>query len=141
MKPYYKIATASFPSDKEYLDCLLQVSNFHMTRGGPYRKIAIGSPEAISKRQTRLFAIDLLLFGILGIIGIYHIVFYLLRRNDQSPLFFGACCLSWAIGIPFGAVSGRFITLVFPEFPWYWLCRMELLTWFPTVPLMLMFYA
>ena len=140
-KPYYRITTTSFPADGEYLDCLLQVSNFHMARGGPYRKIAIGDPDAVNKRQTGLFAIDLLLFGILGIIGVYHIVFYLLRRKDPSPLFFGACCLSWAIGIPFGAVGGRFITLIFPEVRWYWLSRMELLTWFPTVPLMLMFFA
>lgn len=140
-KPNFRIITASFPVAGQYLDCLLQVSNFQMARGGPYRKIALGSPDAIGHRQTRLFGIDLLLFGILGIIGIYHIVFYLLRRNDPSPLYFGACCLTWAIGIPFGAVGGRFITLIYPDVSWYWLCRMELLTWFPTVPLMLLFFA
>ncbi|RQW85898.1 MAG: response regulator [Geobacter sp.] len=140
-KPYFRITTASFPVGGQYLDCLLQVSNFQLARGGPYRKIALGSPDVIGQRQATLFAIDLLLFGILGIIGIYHISFYLLRRNDPSPLYFGACCLTWAIGIPFGAVGGRFITLFFPEVHWYWLGRMELLTWFPTVPLMLLFFT
>ncbi len=112
-----------------------------MARGGPYRKISLGDAETIAVSQSRLLAVDLLLFGILGIIGIYHIVFYLLRRNDRAPLYFGACCLSWALGIPFGAVGGRFATLLIPDMPWYLLSRMELLSWFPTVPLMLLFFA
>jgi two-component system, sensor histidine kinase ChiS len=140
MKPYKKIVTAYLPDVPEYLDCILQVSNFYMHDGGPYRKIAIGPPDAINKRQAWLFATDLLLFGILGIIGVYHLVFYILRRKDASLLYFGFFCLCWSIGIPFGATSGKFITMLFPGFPWYWQCRMELLTWFPVVPLVMMFF-
>jgi two-component system sensor histidine kinase ChiS len=141
MKPYYRISTASLSSGVEHVEFVLQVSNFHMSKGGAYRRIALGTLDTIDKRRNSLFAMDLLLFGMLGVIGIYHLVFYLLRRKDPSLMYFGFFCLFWCVGIPFGAVGGRFITLIFPNVPWYWLCRMELLSWFPIVPLFLMFFA
>ncbi|RPI74882.1 MAG: hypothetical protein EHM45_16800, partial [Desulfobacteraceae bacterium] len=141
MQPYYKISLAAFRPNFCDLECVLQVSNFHIAKGGPYRNLTLGSPEAVQKRQVTLYSMDLLLFGILFIIGLYHIVFYLLRRKDPSPLYFGGVCLSWALGIPFGAAGGKWITLIFPETPWYLLGRMDLLSWFPTPPLMLLFFA
>ncbi len=140
-KPYQKITTAVVPAHTEYLDCVLQVSNFHLSNGGPYRRIALGTADAIARRQNLLFAVDLLLCGILGFIGVYHLVFYLLRKRDPSLLDFGFTCFCWSAGIPFGAMGGRFIMLIFPGTPWYWMARMELLTWFPIVPLWLMFFA
>jgi two-component system, sensor histidine kinase ChiS len=139
-QPYKKISIAYLPDKSEYLDCVLQVSNFNMAKGGPYRKIAIGTQDAINKRQAWLFATDLLLFGVLGIIGVYHLVFYILRRKAPSLLYFGFFCLCWSMGIPFGATGGKFITMLFPDFSWYWQCRMEFLTWFPVVPLVMMFF-
>jgi two-component system, sensor histidine kinase ChiS len=139
-QPYKKISTAYLPDVTGNLDFVLQVSNFDMSKGGPYRKIAIGTPDGINKRQAWLFATDIFLFGILGIIGVYHLIFYLLRRKDPSLLYFGFFCLFWSVGIPFGATGGKFVTILFPEFPWYWQCRMELLTWFPVVPLVMMFF-
>jgi two-component system, sensor histidine kinase ChiS len=141
MRPYRKISTAVLPAGAEYLDCVLHVSNFHLSNGGPYRQIALGASEAIDKRQNLLFAVDLLLCGILGFIGIYHLVFSLLRKRDPSLMYFGFFCLCWSVGIPFGGTGGRFITLIFPGIPWYLMARMELLTWFPIVPLFLMFFA
>ncbi|MEZ4599048.1 MAG: 7TM diverse intracellular signaling domain-containing protein [Syntrophotaleaceae bacterium] len=140
-KPSYRIGTAALPAAGEVLDFVLQVSNFHLAKGGPYRPIVLGTAADIEKRQHLLFAADLLLFSMLVVIGIYHLVFYLLRREDPSLLYFGLFCLCWSAGIPFGSLGGRFMTLVFPDFPWYWQCRMELLTWFPTVPLFLMFFG
>jgi two-component system, sensor histidine kinase ChiS len=141
MKPYYRISTASLPSGIEHVEFVLQVSNFYMSKGGPYRRIALGASDTIDKRRNGLFAMDLLLFGMLGVIGVYHLVFYFLRRKDPSLMYFGLFCLFWCAGIPFGAVGGRFITMIFLDIPWYWLCRMELLSWFPIVPLFLMFFA
>jgi two-component system sensor histidine kinase ChiS len=139
--PNYRIRTAALPAGAEVLDCLLQVSNFHLLKGGPYRKIALGARAAIEHLHMRRFAIDLLLFGVLGIIGLYHIVFFLLRPKDPSPLYFGGFCLAWCVSTAFGATGGRFITLLFPELPWYWLCRTDLLGWFLSVPLAFMFFA
>jgi len=141
MKPYKKISLADLPVASEYLDCVLVVSNFHMADGGPYRKIALGDSETVRRRHMGLFSLDLLLFGTLAIIACYHIILYLLRKKETSSIYFGFFCLSWCIGIPFGAAGGKFITLLFPSFPWYWVSRMELLTWFPSVPLFLMFFA
>jgi len=139
--PYYRIHTAALPEGAAALDVLLQVANFHLLRGGPYRKIALGSRAAIESLHTRRFAVDLLLFGVLGIVGLYHVVFFLLRPKDRSPLYFGGFCLAWCASTAFGATGGRFVTLLFPATPWYWLCRADLLGWFASVPLACMFFA
>ncbi|MFZ7127525.1 MAG: ATP-binding protein [Desulfobacterales bacterium] len=139
--PDYQVRTASLPTHAGTLDCLLQVANFHATRGGPYRKIALGSRTAIDELHVRRFAIDVLLFSVLGIIGLYHLVFFLLRPNDRSPLYFGGFCLCWCLSTAFGGTGGRFITLIFPDLPWYWLCRTDILGWFASVPLATMFFA
>jgi len=139
-RPYFRISRAAIPEGAEDLECVLLVSNFDLAHGGPCSKIAIGTEAAINKRHEALFALDLMLFAILGIMGIYHLVFYLLRRRERSFLYFGFFCLSWAAGIPFGATSGRFITLLIPDFPWFLLYRMADLTWIPIVPLGIMFF-
>ncbi len=140
-RPYKKILTATLLTEEQSLDCILQVSNYHMSQGGPYRRIALGSKQEILQRQNNLFLIDFALFIFLAAFGVYHLVFYLLRRRDPSLAYFGLFCLCWCAGIPFGAAGGRFITLIMPDTPWYLMSRMELLTWFPTVPLFLMFFA
>jgi len=140
MKPYYRESTASLPIDGQDLDLVLQVSNFHSLQGGPYRSLILGSAADIDQQQTNLFAVDLLLFGVLGIIGLYHVVYFALRRKDLSPLYFGCYCLSWCISTPFGASGGRFITLLLPGISWYWLSRTDVLGWFASVPLAVMFF-
>jgi two-component system sensor histidine kinase ChiS len=137
--PYYRISTASLPAGADHLECVLQVSNFHLLSGGPCRGIALGSVEAIGLRHFRLLAVDLLLFGILVIMGIYHLIFFFLRRREPSPFYFGWFCLSWGIAAAFGATSGRFVTLFLPNIPWYWLSRTDLFCWIVGVPLGLLF--
>ncbi len=140
-KPYKKILTATLPAGEKSIDCILQVSNYNMFQGGPYRSIALGTEQQILRRQNNLYLIDFALFIFLAAFGVYHLVFYLLRRRDTSLAYFGLFCLCWCAGIPFGAAGGRFVTLIIPDTPWYLMSRMELLTWFPSVPLFLMFFA
>ncbi len=141
VRPYYRESTAPLPIGAQYLDLVLQVSNFHSMRGGPYRSITLGDAAGINQAQANLFAIDLLLFGVLAIVALYHIVYFLLRRSDLSPLYFGCYCLSWCISTAFGALGGKFITLLLPGIPWYWLSRTDILGWFLSVPLAVMFFA
>ena len=138
--PYYRIGTAALPGGAPGLDCVLQVSNFHSGQGGPYRKIALGTPAAIERLHVHRLAIDLLLFGALGVIGLLHLVFFVLRPRDRSPLYFAGFCLCWSVGTAFGGTGGRFATLLFPEIFWYWLCRTDILLWFLSVPLLIMFF-
>lgn len=140
-QPFYRIATAALPTNLEVLDCILQVSNFHALDGGPHRTITLGSVAAIEHLHSQRFAIDLLLAGILGAVAVSHLLFFLLRRKDPAPLYFGGYCASWAIATAFGATGGRFVTLLWPECPWYLLARGDIICWFLSVPLAVMFFT
>ena len=121
------------------IDLVLQVSNFHLHRGGPYRSISLGIEPQIRIKQQLLWAVDLITLAILVAIGLHHVVFYLLRRKEPAPLYFGLFCVLWGIHIPFWGAGGKFITVLFPHFNWGIAHKLDLLTWYPTVPLILMF--
>jgi|GEM_PF-1777444 sensor histidine kinase YesM len=139
--PQYLVKIAGINRSRQTLEVILQVSNFHRNVGGPYRPISLGSESHIRKDQTLLWAIDLVTFGILIIIGLHHVFFYVLRRKKNTPLYFGCICLLWGLHIPFWGTGGKFITVLFPQFPWEIAHKMDLLTWYGTVPLTLMFIS
>ena len=139
--PQYLVKISDLGRALQRLDVVLQVSNFHRNVGGPYRPVSLGAESQIRERQTLLWAIDLVAFGILVIIGLHHVFFYTLRSRDPAPLYFGCVCLLWGFHIPFWGTGGKFITVLFPQFPWEIAHKMDLLTWYGAVPLTLMFIS
>jgi sensor histidine kinase YesM len=139
--PQYLVKIAALDPVPECLDLILQISNFHLHRGGPYRSISLGIESQVRKKQMLLWGIDLLTFAILVIVGLHHVVFYLLRHKELASLYFGLFCLLWGLHIPFWGAGGKFITVLFPHFNWEIAHKLDLLTWYATVPLLLMFIA
>ena len=128
------------PADKN-LQLILQVSNYHLNSGGPNRRIWLGHEQKLRRGQMGFWTIDLLLFGCLVIIGLYHVVFYALRRKHPSPLYFGLSCLLWGIRIPFVGTGGKFVTVLFPAFPWEIALKIDLIAWYLAIPLIMMFIS
>ena len=139
--PHYLVRIAAVDQKTESLDLILQISDFHLHNGGPYRPISLGVESKVRKRQLLLWAVDLLSCGILIIVGFHHLIFYLLRRRELTHLHFGLFCLLWGIHVPFWGTGGKFITVLFPHFNWTIAHKLDLLTWYPTVPLLVMFMA
>jgi class 3 adenylate cyclase len=97
-------------------EILIQVSNYRERRGGIDRRIYIGTAKAVSDGYSRSLAIDLLVFGTLLTMGIYHLFLFWNRRKDRSPLWFGLFCL---------IISGRtllygerLLYMLLPTTPW-----------------------
>ena len=139
--PQYLVKIAVLEQVPENLDLVLQVANFHLHRGGPYRPVSLGIESMIRKKQLLLWGVDLLTFSTLLILGLHHLVFFLLRRRSRASLYFGILCLLWGWHVPFWGAGGKFITVLFPHFNWEISHKLDLLCWCPTVPLMLMFIA
>ena len=67
---------------------LVHLANYHHPRGGiSSAPVLIVSNETVMKAQTNRFFSHLLL-GFLLIAGLYHLVLFLLRRDDQAALYF-----------------------------------------------------
>lgn len=139
--PQYMVAVADFDHESEILEFILQVSNFSLNSGGPYRSISLGHETQVRRHQTLLLSIDMFLFGLLMIVGLYHVVFYMLQKRNTSFLYFGCICLLMAARIPVWRTGCKFITILFPHFPWEIAHKMSLLGWYLVIPLALMFFA
>ncbi|MCE9502019.1 MAG: hypothetical protein K8R21_16175, partial [Leptospira sp.] len=83
-----------FSGELDEFQLIVQVSKFSHYEGGLWSEIILGNEEQISGIRDRLLITDLLLFGILGALGLYHFVIFSLRRKDLTALYFGLFCLS-----------------------------------------------
>ena len=92
---------ASVRTDGQPLQLILQISNYHFHRGGVPVSILLGEPGALELAHMRAWGSGLFFAGSLLIMGLYHLVLYVWRKTDTSPLYFGLYCLLW---------MGNFIT-------------------------------
>lgn len=84
------------------LRIVAHVSNFELRRGGLMRSIGIGSQQRIHEQRELGLARDLFVLGSLTVMGLVPLLFFFSRRGDRSPLFFGLCCLSFALYVGLG---------------------------------------
>jgi two-component system, sensor histidine kinase ChiS len=137
MSPQYLLQASAFKPENSTLEFILQVSNFNHRKGGVWNPILLGNEAQIRKRQDMQWSFDLLLFGSLIMIGLFHLVFYLVRSKDPSPLYFSICC--FLLGLRCILTGSRFLTYLWPQLPWELLYKIELLTVTVTFPMMLAF--
>jgi len=97
--PKYYPQIFDLKQQKGELELILQVSNFNHRRGGVWQPFALGNSDKIHLVRDRQIISDMVLFGGLLIIGIYHLMFYALRRQDKSPLYFSLFCILAALRI------------------------------------------
>ena len=78
---------------------VLQLSSHTTEPGGPGSPIWIGTPEDIERRIVARDLLDFGMFGALLLIGLYHLIEWLLRREDRAALWFGIFCVIIAVRI------------------------------------------
>jgi hypothetical protein len=116
-----EIANAQF-------DILFHVSNFHHRRGGAWEAAKFGEERALRTLYMRNVSIDLVLFGAIFIMALYHIGLTLFRKRDRSPLYFGIFSLFIAMRLL--TTGERYFVHLFPETPWEILVKLEYLSFY-----------
>ena len=135
--PKYYPQVIDLKQQKGELELVLQVSNFDHRRGGVWQPFVLGNKDQIrSARDSQLIS-DMILFGGLLVIGIYHFMFYVLRRNDKSPLYFSLFCI--LAGIRIFLVGEILFLNYFPNVSQENVLKMEYLTVYLAMPLILHF--
>lgn len=120
---------------------VVQVSRFHDVKLIPKRKISIGNETDIYNEYIREFILDLLMVGGVFIIGLYHCGIFLFRRRDVAKVYFGVVCFLWSFVFLFNNPSGNVFALIFPGIDYDLLLKIELLSLYPSVPFILMFFS
>ncbi|KAA3660848.1 MAG: response regulator [Calditrichaeota bacterium] len=137
-KPAYMPKIVEFVPDTTRLEITILVSNFHHRKGGVWEKIQLGLVNDIhAKREKNIFT-DIFLFASIFIIGLYHLVISMMRRQAYASLFFGLCCL--LISMRRLLTSEVYFLKLFPATSWTNLIRLEYLTIFLVVPIFALFF-
>lgn len=119
------------PLENEML-LTVQVANFTHRKGGLWAPLRLGAETDL--RTERAFAVgtDLFLLGALLIMGVYHLILFVLRPADRSPLYFGLLCLLVAVRV---MVTGdRWLVQNLPGLPFELYYRLEYLSFYLGVP-------
>ncbi len=113
-------------------ELVIQAANFGERRGGMNRSLWIGSGQGIQLAYIRSLAMDIIVFGSLLAMGLYHLCLFWIRRRDRSALWFGLFCLIIAVrSLIYGE---RFAFNLFPGIPWEVFNRLDHLTFYIGVP-------
>lgn len=127
-------------SDATHQDIILtfQVSNFFHRRAGLQKPMYFATMDKILGQTKDALVLNLLLIGIILVIGLNHVLMYLLRRLDISNLMFGLLCV---IMILRNLSTGERILLHwFPNMDWELLVRLDNFSGFATIALVAFFF-
>ncbi|MCW7494640.1 histidine kinase [Leptospira sp. 2 VSF19] len=136
-REYWLPKIVFFTPTTEEIEIILQVANYKSLNAGFRQSIEFGTQESmIRKKQVRL-ALDIFLIASLFVISLYHFMLYLLKKNDQSLLYFS---LYSFVSMVYKFTSGEFFLLIlFPDFEWRWLIKIFFLSVYLTFPFFLSF--
>ncbi|MEF2247157.1 sensor histidine kinase [Paenibacillus sp. IITD108] len=102
--------------ENDTVELVIQAANFHHKRGGITKYIELGGSDVLMVRTNLKIAAEMFIITSLLVIGIYHLLLFILRRKDRAPLYFGLFTLLF--GIRSLLVGELLITQLWPAFPW-----------------------
>ena len=105
-----------FQPENDRVELVMQVANFHHKRGGITKYIELGGSDVLTVRTNLKIAAEMFITASLLVIGVYHLLLFVLRRKDRAPLYFGLFTLLF--GIRSLLVGEHMITQLWPAFPW-----------------------
>ncbi len=105
-----------FQPERDTVELVMQVANFHHKRGGITKYIELGGSDVLTVRTHLKIAGEMFVTASLLVIGIYHLLLFVLRRKDRAPLYFGMFTLLF--GIRSLLVGEHLLTQLWPNFPW-----------------------
>jgi PAS domain S-box-containing protein len=119
------------------LEILFHIANFHHKRGGAWEPIQLGLQNQLHQARAQALQLDVLLFGCIVIMGLYHLGLFAVRTSERAPLYFGIFCLLIALRLI--VISERLLLQLFPQINWELLGKIEYLAYYLAPPTGAMF--
>ena len=86
----------SFNNTSDKIDIVIQMSNYIEKRGGIPSSFTLGTSNNIQHINTLNTVKDAFLFGLIFIMGCYHLILFLFYRKDIAPLLLSILCFAVA---------------------------------------------
>ena len=97
--PYWLPITQSIYLPARNNEIVLQISNFHHSKGGISKMPVIGSNRQLTRKRETHLAYSLLLTGSLLMGGLFFLGLFLFGRHDKAVLWFSLFCLVYSYRI------------------------------------------
>jgi signal transduction histidine kinase len=130
--PQFHPHVVDFKPDSYRLDVIIQVSNFHHRKGGAWEPIHLGLAHDIRAVRQNALYFNFFIVGSILIMGIYHLVFFTLRKKEKCALYFGISC--FLIATRSFLTGERYIIDLFPTFDWEIHTKIAYLTFYLGIP-------
>jgi len=138
MEPRYRARVAMIdPATDGEVVLTLQISNFLHAKGGMRAPIRMTTADRLPAVKHRAMAKDIMVFGCLLIMSIYHFFLFAFRPKDRFNLYFAVCCLLF--GLRAGLTGEVFLADLFETLDWRLSVRMEWLCVYVGAPLCVAF--
>ena len=116
---------------------ILQISNFAHAKGGIRDPIRLVPASRIPELKNKHLVKEVLVFGCLIIMSIYHLALFAYRHQDRYNLYFAIICLLF--GVRAGLTGEVFLESLVPDLNWWITVRLEWLCAYVAGPLGLAF--
>lgn len=123
--PQWRPSTYTFTTDKDTLEIVLHIANFHHARTGIQESILFGTADQLTKKKAHIELLNTILLMGLVILSIGAFIFYKVYRK-KGMLLYALFCLSWAFRAAFSN-HYQFIQW-FPDFSWVIAVKIEYIT-------------
>ncbi|MBU3189410.1 diguanylate cyclase [Clostridium bowmanii] len=127
--------TNYFMNSNNSVQLILQVSNHNFRNGGTWDKLYLGTQSQMANKRESSIALEIFYFGILLIMGLYHLWLYSFRTNDNSKFYFGALCITLSLRALI--VGNKYILTMYNNLSYGWTLKLEYMTFYAGVYFML----
>lgn len=122
--PEYRPQLCLLNDTSQVLDLVVRVANFHHFKGGLLQPVLIGSYDELLSYDRTMSRYGGFLYGLLLIIGLFHLGIYLFRRKETYNLYYSIYCIFSCIAN--AMINERYLfTVVGPEY-WEWCYKISL---------------
>jgi len=129
--PSTKPITHYFMNNTDKVHLVLQVSNHNFRAGGTWDKIYLGTDSQMANKREASIALEIIYFGVLLILGLYHLWLYAFRTDDTPKLYFGALCITLSLRALI--VGNKYLLPLYDNLSYTLALKLEYLTFYAGV--------
>ena len=135
--PRYEDVIYQLPHHDGTLDIVFHISNFDYRKGGLWQIPILGTVQGVYKDKTAKYQLEFIVFGTILFMGLYHLGLYLYRFRNPIVITFSLICFIMVLR---AASVGQYVLVdMFPAIPWGLLVRIEFISYFMVMALMVIF--
>ncbi|KDR96730.1 diguanylate cyclase (GGDEF) domain-containing protein [Peptoclostridium litorale DSM 5388] len=135
--PEFNPQIVKFNRENEWVEIIVQVSNYSHYKGGFWESIIIGNEKSVEAMNGKSLMANFFVMGFIVSMAIYHMVIASLIRKEKAFLFFSVFCILMSIRI---FITGeRCIVDLFENTNWETLQKIEYLSFYMMLPVFIRF--